>query len=136
MAALVLEEQIPHGGHAHGSPRTDAKTLEKTGGHVAAIGTGFRGANGGGEGDDSTDYEDNAAAVYIGKGGPEERADSETEGGDGNGPIYLRVGYVEVDLELGEGGDGGCGYVCEHEISGGYVSDPSHHADFFYERIA
>ena len=91
LSTLVLEKEVGDDGHADCCSRADAEALKEASGHVAAIVAGFGGADGGSKGDDSADDEDDAAAIDICEGRPEEGAECQPKGRDGYGPIDLGV---------------------------------------------
>lgn len=112
----MSSDLLANNGHADRRARTHAETLEEPGRHIAAIGRRNGRTDGRDQGDDRTNDEDDAPAVNVGQGRPEERAKCESERGDGEGPTGLRIVHIELRLNLGERGDCGGGDVSEEEV--------------------
>ena len=118
----MLEEHIVEDSKSHRCRWTDAKPLEKSRRHIPIICRCQRRADTSDERDDGSRYENNATTDDVGEGGPEERAESEAEGGNGDGPVDFFGGEVVLGLESWEGGYGGGGDVGEHEVAGWFRS--------------
>lgn len=118
LSSLMLEEHIVEDSKSHRCRRTNAKPLEKPRRHIPIVRRCQRRTDTSDERDDSPRYEDNATTDDVGEGGPEERAESEAKGRDGDGPVDFFGGEVVLRLEGRKGGDGCGGDVGEHEVAG------------------
>ncbi len=109
-------DELVDGGQAHCRRRADAEPLKEARGQIASKGIGRGGTNGGNQADDGAEDEDDAPAVDVGEGRPEERTDSKTECRDPDGPIGLRIADFEASLRLWKRRHGGGDDVCEQKV--------------------